>query len=163
MRALRALVIANARGFVRDRAAIFWTFAFPILFVVLFGSIFSSSGPSSFKVGWVDLDGSPTVARMHDGFASVGLLKLTDGTQDASLEQMRKVRAACHGVHCCAPLSALAGSSWAAPSDQTIDVARVGEHAATWEQVVRSHPKSEAATQARALLASLGAPGRTPR
>ena len=33
----------------------------------------------------------------------------------------------------------------------------------TWEQVVRSHPKSDAATQARALLASLGPAGRNPR
>jgi len=75
---------------VRDRAAVFWTFAFPILFVVLFGSIFSSSGPTSFKVGWVDLDGSPAVAQLHSGFAGIGLLKLSDGTQEASLEQMRK-------------------------------------------------------------------------
>ena len=89
MRALRALVIANARSFVRDRAAVFWTFAFPILFVILFGSIFSGSGPSSFKIGWVDQDGSPAVARLHDGFAGIGLLKLTDGSQDAALAQMR--------------------------------------------------------------------------
>ena len=40
------------------------------------------------------------------------------------------------------------------------DVPRARE---TWEQVVRSYPKSEAAAQARALLASLGAPGPTPR
>jgi len=40
------------------------------------------------------------------------------------------------------------------------DVPRARE---TWEQVVRSHPKSEAATQARALPASLGAPGLTPQ
>src|SRR4249920_3057300 len=90
MRALRALVLNNARSFVRDRAAVFWTFAFPILFVILFGSIFSNSGPSSFKVGWVDLDGSPAVAQLHDGFAGIGLLKLTAGTKDASLEQMGK-------------------------------------------------------------------------
>jgi TolA-binding protein len=32
----------------------------------------------------------------------------------------------------------------------------------TWEQVVKSHPRTEAATQARALLASLSG-GRSPR
>ena len=61
MRALRALTVANIRSFVRDRAALFWTLAFPVLFVVLFGSIFSSSGPSTFTVGWVDHDGTPRV------------------------------------------------------------------------------------------------------
>ena len=59
MRALRALVLANLRSFLRDRLALFWTLAFPILFVILFGSIFSSSGPSTFVVGWVDEDGTP--------------------------------------------------------------------------------------------------------
>ncbi len=54
MRALRGLVAANLRSFLRDRLALFWTLAFPILFVVLFGSIFSSSGPSTFTTGWVD-------------------------------------------------------------------------------------------------------------
>jgi ABC-2 type transport system permease protein len=90
MPALRALVLANARSFVRDRAALFWTFAFPILFVVLFGSIFSNSSASSLSVGWVDLDATAASARLREGFAQVGLLKLTDGTQDASLEAMRK-------------------------------------------------------------------------
>ena len=41
MRALVLLTIANVRSFVRDRAALFWTLAFPVVFVVLFGSIFS--------------------------------------------------------------------------------------------------------------------------
>ncbi len=60
---LLALTRANIRSFVRDRAALFWTIAFPILFVILFGSIFSGGGPSTFNIGWVDLDGSPGVGR----------------------------------------------------------------------------------------------------
>jgi ABC-2 type transport system permease protein len=90
MRALRALVLANGRSFVRDRAALFWTFAFPILFVILFGSIFSGSSATSFTVGWVDLDGSRGSAQLRAGFAQVGLLDLQDGTQESSLESMRK-------------------------------------------------------------------------
>src|SRR5262245_50336370 len=89
MRALRGLVMANVRSFTRDRAALFWTFAFPVLFVVLFGSIFSSSGPSSFTVGWVDLDGTPPTAQLRDGFASTGILELRDGTEEASLQAAR--------------------------------------------------------------------------
>ena len=41
MRALRALTAANLRSFIRDRAALFWTLAFPVVFVILFGTIFS--------------------------------------------------------------------------------------------------------------------------
>jgi ABC-2 type transport system permease protein len=89
MRALRGLVQANVRSFTRDRAALFWTFAFPVLFVVLFGSIFSSSGPSSFQVGWVDLDGTPATAQLRAAFAGTGILELRDGSEQQSLQAAR--------------------------------------------------------------------------
>jgi hypothetical protein len=57
MQALIQLSIANIRSFIRDRAALFWTFAFPLIFVVLFGLIFQGSS-TSIKLGWVDLDGT---------------------------------------------------------------------------------------------------------
>ena len=44
MRALLALTVANIRSFVRDRAALFWTLAFPLIFIFLFGFIFQGSG-----------------------------------------------------------------------------------------------------------------------
>jgi ABC-2 type transport system permease protein len=89
MQALRALVLANLRSFLRDRLALFWTLAFPILFVILFGSIFSSSGPSTFDTGWVDQDGTPAATGLRQGFASTGLLKLQDATLDDALADMR--------------------------------------------------------------------------
>ena len=90
MRALTALTVANVRSFVRDRAAIFWTLAFPILFVVLFGSIFSGGGPTDFQVGWVDQDGTPAAAGLRTGFERTGLFELVDGTEDVSLAAMRE-------------------------------------------------------------------------
>ncbi len=89
MRALRALVLANLRSFLRDRLALFWTIAFPILFVILFGSIFSSGGPPAFATGWVDQDGTPAAAGLRAGFVSTGLLKLEDKTLDEALASMR--------------------------------------------------------------------------
>ena len=41
------------RGFVRDRAALFFTILFPVLFLVLFGSIYKSS--STPKVNVVEI------------------------------------------------------------------------------------------------------------
>ena len=41
MTGLWPLTVANIKSFLRNRAALFWTFAFPIIFVILFGSIFS--------------------------------------------------------------------------------------------------------------------------
>ena len=58
MRALLALTVANIRSYMRDRAALFWTLAFPLVFIVLFGLIFQSGG-SSLTLGLaVDQDGS---------------------------------------------------------------------------------------------------------
>ena len=37
MHALVALTVANIKSFVRDRAALFWTLAFPLIFIFLFG------------------------------------------------------------------------------------------------------------------------------
>ena len=58
MRALLALTLANIRSYVRDRAALFWTLAFPLVFIVMFGLIFQSSG-SRLTLAVVVQDQSP--------------------------------------------------------------------------------------------------------
>ncbi len=88
MRALRALTEANVRSFLRDRAALFWTLAFPIIFVILFGTIFAGGGNASFKLGWVDLDGTPASGQLHQVFASTKVFDLKDSSQDDALAAM---------------------------------------------------------------------------
>jgi ABC-2 type transport system permease protein len=80
MAALRALTVANIRSYVRDRAAIFWTLAFPLIFIFLFGSIFSGGSGSKLKLGWSDEDGTPAAAALHALFASAPTIELVDGT-----------------------------------------------------------------------------------
>ena len=46
VRRVGAVVAASVRMFRRDRPATFFTFAFPIMFIVLFGLIFGGSGTS---------------------------------------------------------------------------------------------------------------------
>ena len=83
------LTLANIKSFYRDRASLFWTFAFPIIFVVLFGSIFSG-GTASFGVGWVDQDRTPASQQLRDAFGLVSILELEDGEQtDPLLKKMR--------------------------------------------------------------------------
>src|SRR5688572_32378340 len=83
------LTVANVKSFYRDRASLFWTFAFPIIFVVLFGSIFSG-GPNSTSLGWVDEDSTPASQQLRDAFARVSILELTDATLDDALADMRE-------------------------------------------------------------------------
>ena len=48
------LLVANAKQFVREKAALFWTFLFPIFFILIFGAVFSGGMDNvSFNVGLV--------------------------------------------------------------------------------------------------------------
>ena len=90
MTGLIPLTIANIKSFYRDRASLFWTLAFPIIFVILFGSIFSG-GSTNFTIGWVDADGSATSQRLRAAFAEVPLLTVEDyGVEDLALADMRE-------------------------------------------------------------------------
>ena len=89
MDALLALTVANIRSFVRDRAALFWTIAFPIIFVVLFGTLFGGGGTADYKVGWVDLDATAASARLEAAFASAGVLTLERATEADALARTR--------------------------------------------------------------------------
>ncbi|HEX5465103.1 MAG TPA: ABC transporter permease [Candidatus Limnocylindrales bacterium] len=89
MNALLRLTEANIKSFVRDRAALFWTIAFPVMFVVLFGTLFGGSNTPDYRLGWVDLDGTPAAQQLHDAFASTKVLSLKPQTgESAALDSM---------------------------------------------------------------------------
>jgi ABC-2 type transport system permease protein len=93
MRALSALTIANIRGFVRDRAALFWTLAFPLIFIFLFGFIFQGSGGAGLDVAWVDQDASPASAQLRAAFVATEGVDLTDQDRSAAIASMQDGKA----------------------------------------------------------------------
>src|SRR5450759_669831 len=89
METLLRLTVANMKGLVRDRAALFWTFFFPIMFVLLFGVLFSGSGDSKVSVGFVDEDGGSAVStQIRQQFESIPILTVQVG----SLEDEKAAR-----------------------------------------------------------------------
>ena len=91
MHALRQLSLANIRSFTRDRAALFWTIAFPVIFVVLFGLIFQGSS-TSITLAWVDLDQSAGPAgstSLREAFASIDGVHLTVTDLDTATDLMK--------------------------------------------------------------------------
>ena len=88
MRALLLLTVANIKSFTRDRAALFWTLAFPLIFVFLFGSIFTG-GDNSRTIGLADTDGSPASAQLKSAFVEVPNLELVEGSEAELVAQMR--------------------------------------------------------------------------
>jgi ABC-2 type transport system permease protein len=90
MRTLAHLTLANVTSFRRDLAAVFWTIAFPVTFMVLFGLIFSGGGASRFHVAWVDLDDTPASRALAASPAVAAVFDLQVGTsEEAQLEAMR--------------------------------------------------------------------------
>jgi len=89
MHALLRLTVANVKSFTRDRSALFWTLAFPLIFVVLFGSIFSG-GDNDRSIGFADLDASPASAQLKAAFGSVDGVKLVDGSEADLIAKMKK-------------------------------------------------------------------------
>src|SRR3954471_10120798 len=87
MRGLLPLTIANIKSFYRNRAALFWTLAFPVIFIVLFGSIFSG-GATTYPLAWVDQDNSPVSAQLRAGFGGVELLEFDDVDEQEAREHM---------------------------------------------------------------------------
>ncbi|HEX5164738.1 MAG TPA: ABC transporter permease [Thermomicrobiales bacterium] len=87
MKALRYMIVANLKMSVRNRTALFWNLAFPLIFIVLFQFLFSGDSVS-IDVGIVGEDTSPVsqqvVARMREaeGF------NVSTGTQESELNKL---------------------------------------------------------------------------
>ncbi len=90
MTALLALTIANIKSYVRDRAALFWTLAFPLIFIFLFGFIFQGGGGGALTLGWVDEDASPESGQLRATFTAVGSNELIETTEADGLARMQE-------------------------------------------------------------------------
>ncbi|HWP62904.1 MAG TPA: ABC transporter permease [Candidatus Binatia bacterium] len=88
MRAVLALTVANLKSYVRDRSALFWTLAFPLVFIVLFGLIFSGSR-FEVAVAWVDEDGGPAATAVRSAFVGNETIELVELDRATALERMR--------------------------------------------------------------------------
>ena len=58
MRAFRKLIVANFKQFFRDKTAVFFTFAFPLIFIGIFGLVFSGGETVNYQIGLVNYDNS---------------------------------------------------------------------------------------------------------
>jgi len=88
MRALWTLTLANIRSYLRDRAALFWTLAFPLIFIVMFGLIFQG-GASRLNLAWVDEDGSTQSGELRTALAGASGVELEDFAREDALAKMR--------------------------------------------------------------------------
>src|SRR5258708_20086599 len=85
-----SLYRARIKEFVRDRWALFWTFAFPVIFIVLFGLIFSGSSSPSYTVGLVNEDGGAVGNALAQTFEQFKPFTIKTGTREAEVDHLKK-------------------------------------------------------------------------
>lgn len=95
MKAFRRLLRANMLSIVRDRTSLFFTFAFPIMFILIFGALFGNNAAPTYDVGLAVQAHSPAgdavvttiegskAFKVHHGDASSELSKLKQGDRKA--------------------------------------------------------------------------------
>ena len=90
MSTIISLYVASIKEFVRDRATIFWTLAFPLVFIVLFGVIYNGGSAPNYKVGIVNEDSGTVGQTLIDSFKPLTSLKLEYGTRAAELDKLKQ-------------------------------------------------------------------------
>src|SRR3954451_15966977 len=89
MHALLAMIKANLKMTTRNRQAIFWNLAFPILFIVIFGTVFSQDTGVNFHVGVVGADSSLKSATIEAMKSNDAFTVDTSGTPDQELQKLK--------------------------------------------------------------------------
>lgn len=75
-RRIKINFIAQAKMFFRSPGSVFWTVAFPVLLILLFGAIFSNSGSTTYTLYVQDMDGSEASQGLIDGFNQTRVLNI---------------------------------------------------------------------------------------
>jgi ABC-2 type transport system permease protein len=90
MKGFLQLISANAKDIIRDRMSIFWFLAFPILFILLFGTIFGGNQDSAkYSVGLVIEGQTPVGAAVQSAFRSIPVFELHQGTRAKELKALQ--------------------------------------------------------------------------
>jgi ABC-2 type transport system permease protein len=88
MRAFNKLIIANFKQFIRDRTALFFTFAFPLLFMVIFGLAFSGEQNISYNIGLINNDDSPIGTSISTALQQIPAFEISEGGLDDKLAEL---------------------------------------------------------------------------
>jgi ABC-2 type transport system permease protein len=90
MSTIFSLYVANLKEFMRDRGAIIWTLAFPLIFIVLFGVIFGGNTPPNYTVGIVNEDNGSVSQGLVGAFKRIPSFKIETGSRDAELDKLKQ-------------------------------------------------------------------------
>jgi len=90
MKTFIQLYLSNLREFTRNRLAMFWSVAFPVLFILLFGVTFSGTGTTTFNVGVAVEDSGKIGPALAQAFNGVQAFHISAGTTAELLENLKQ-------------------------------------------------------------------------
>lgn len=79
-----AFAVADLRAFTRDRQAVFWTFFFPIFFMVLLGLVFGNAQVIDLKIGVIDGDQSSDSVNLTAAIEATPNVRVVNFTENAT-------------------------------------------------------------------------------
>lgn len=80
MKGLKHLLISDFKQFMRDRTAVFFTVAFPILIMIVFGLVFSGNNDIVYKIGISEENESNTGSIISEALGSIPVFEVTEGS-----------------------------------------------------------------------------------
>ena len=75
----------DVKAFVRSKGTLFWTLAFPIMLILIFGAIFSGAEDVEYELYVQDLDNSEISESFIDVLKETGYFKITDVSDDVDV------------------------------------------------------------------------------
>jgi ABC-2 type transport system permease protein len=87
MKPLLHMILANYRMTLRNRMAMFWNLAFPAIFIVLFGYLFS--GDFSVDIGVAGADTNETSREIAGQLETISAFSVSTGSEDGELDALR--------------------------------------------------------------------------
>lgn len=90
MKPFYKLTMAAFKQFVRDKVYMFFTFIFPLLFIVIFGLVWGNVGDVSYDIGLVKSDNSTATQGIAQGFSKIPVFKVSEGNHDDMLQKLKK-------------------------------------------------------------------------
>ncbi len=84
------LFLADLKSMVRNRMALFWFLAFPVIFILIFGAVFSGGQEPSFEIGLVHPPGDSLGEGLAQGLGHVKAFTVRTGTLEGELAALRK-------------------------------------------------------------------------
>jgi len=88
VRVFLRLIAAQYKQFIREKAALFWTFAFPVFFILIFGAVFSGENDITFSVGLAVEDNSSVAQNLSAALQQVDAFEITIGDRQGELQAL---------------------------------------------------------------------------